>query len=60
MDDKIAGVATYNIIDWKRGHYKFQEGDIVYIYCSMQHVELFHYERIAPKTVEKRFLPSRR
>ena len=26
--------ATYNIIDWKQSHYKFQEGDIVYIYCS--------------------------
>ena len=34
MDDKIAGFATYNIIDWKQSHYKFQEGDIVYIYCS--------------------------
>ena len=29
-------------------------------YFPMQHVELFHYERIALKTVEKHFLPSRR
>ena len=30
------------------------------LYLPMQHVELFHYERIALKTVEKHFLPSRR
>ena len=34
--------------------------DINEIYSTMQHVELFNYESFTLKTVEKRFLPSRR
>lgn len=60
---QIQRILSWNIILRYYGTYFLSVLFLIYMldfYFPMQHVELFHYERIAFKTVEKRFLPSRR
>lgn len=44
--------ANNNIIDWKQSHYKFKEGDIVYIYCSMPEMRIRYKCKVLQPDIE--------
>lgn len=44
--------ANNNIVDWKQSHYKFIEGDIVYIYCSMPEMKIRYKCRVIQPDIE--------
>lgn len=41
----------YNLVDWKRGRYKFQKGDIVYIYCSLPEARIRYMMEIVEDNI---------